>query len=91
MAVPAMRPHTLVTCGEERGPFRLVFLSGSDDMLFFPECIIPCFVICPSTFFLVSPSLRHREVGGGGGGLDRKSTRELQSLELTNVDEIFPW
>lgn len=49
--------HTFVTCGEERGPFRLALFICSDDMLFFPGCNMPCLVVCPAAFFLVSGSL----------------------------------
>lgn len=46
--------RTFVTCGEERGPFRLALFICSDDALFFPGCNTPCLVLCPSAFFLVS-------------------------------------
>lgn len=37
--------HTFVTCGEERGPLRLVLFICSDDGLFFPGCNTPCLVV----------------------------------------------
>lgn len=51
--------NTFVTCGEERGPFRLALFICSDDTLFFPGCNIPCLVVCPSAFFLVSGILQY--------------------------------
>lgn len=52
--------YTFVTCGDERGPFRLALLICSDDMLFFPEWI-PCLTDCPSAFFLLSGILLVRK------------------------------
>lgn len=51
--------RTFVTCGEERGPFRLALFICSDDALFFPGCNIPCLVVCPSAFFFVSGILQY--------------------------------
>lgn len=44
---------TFVTCGDERGPFRLALLICSEDALFFAAWI-PCLTGWPSAFFLLS-------------------------------------